>query len=435
MAYRRRSFRGIRVGTGYARAAVATKSKRLTLRQKAIKAKAKRMRVYKRKPYSTYKRNPLSVNVPDRGSQIDGAGVDNTHTKVYCPLTKGKPNRLPYLKKLVIANENKTCLRYSNIRKFENVDVAPSYPVSSEVGGGAYWMYYWNNGTAGGNVLTVPLYLFDVTSVNNLKSSTAARYNPAWRLRLQTANDPYTIAWEHVGNQDGSGNELIGSSGWLNEDASTTSQVGVTGQVPGRRCMLDWVHAKLLCYGAGKRTTRWKISFVQFTEDWLHPEFQYSGTTLPSSTVYPYQSAAAQFWSAYVASCTGNPIETQIGYDPKKIKVLKEFNFTMQPQTTIETDASVGHSKAMDIFMPMNRVCTYDWDLHKTVGTNELAAGNFAQRLGDFNQTVHPRARIYMMVTADSKTFTDVNLGTVPTVDYTPSFDLNLRKRITVLGS
>lgn len=372
-----------------------------------------------------------SVNVSDRGTEINPAGVTTTFNKYTVRATRTRPNSTRYLNKLVKANENKEIWRWSNLRNFENISVVPSNNVATEVGGGAYWLYNYNNGLAGGNVHYLPLNMFDVTSLVNPINGTSVSVNPSWRLRINNSNTAAAPMWMQLTNQDESGNDLAGNSSWRVVDSSQTSQVG-TG--PKRRCMLDWVRAKMVLYGAYNQVTKFKIMFVQLKEDWLHPDFVYDAPGLPNNLSNPYAQQAAQFWRAFTASFSQHPANSVVGYNPKYMKIIKQFNFVLQQNNSTDTyQGSIGHNKVMDIFMPLNRVCKYDWLRNTSAGITDYKAAGYDHYNGNLSTTVHPKARIYMIVMASNWVFVDAQSGGVPQVSNTPSFDLNLTKRITLL--
>lgn len=400
------------------------------LRKKYTDARSKRYR-----SRSRFRRNVRrSVTVSDRGTEIVPAGVTTTFNKYTVRASRTRPNSGRYLRKLVKANEAKEIFRFSNMRPFENIAEAPSFPVSGEVGGGAYWLYNYNNGSGGGNMHYMPLTMFDVTSLPNVLAGSNAVCNPSWRLRINTSNSASSPGWEQLPNQDTAGVEYTSTqSGWRTVDSSNTSQTGTGAK---RRCMLDWVRAKMVLYGATAQVTKFKIMFIQIKEDWLHPDFVMNSGQLPNSADHPYSQQAAQFWRAFTASFTQHPANSVVGYNPKYIKIIKQFNFVLQERNSLDAyTPEIGHSKVMDIFMPMNRVCKYDWLRNTRFGNTDFLAAAYDTYNGDLANTVHPKARIYMVVMASNWRFVDFNQGGVPSRDYTPSFDINLMKRVTLLDS
>lgn len=49
----------------------------------------------------------------------------------------------------------------------------------------------------------------------------------------------------------------------------TDSGAGRDVQGPGRRDIMSWLDARLLCVGASTLATTYRISFIELLEDWL----------------------------------------------------------------------------------------------------------------------------------------------------------------------
>jgi len=111
-----------------------------------------------------------------------------------------------------------------------------------------------------------------------------------------------------------------------------------------------------------------------------------------------------------------NPIETTQALGFKGIKILNSETFIMNPKES--TEATSTHYKQIDIFKWMNRKCTYNWNQDIGTGTSTDVPGF---NLGETSTTVHPKARIFLMISGQS------GLSAADTSTLHPSYDLVIR--------
>lgn len=370
--------------------------------------------------------------VPKKGKLVDtdriqqdiGAGGELTKEHV----TIGRRKKL-HLKgvarKMIIGAENTQILRFGGLQPFMNVTYAPANAKKTEVGGGAYWLQNFFNGVSG---LYQPCHVYDITSLANVINGTYSAASPGWVMKFVTTN-PGTVPisavlFDNLYGNYGSGTSLNSSSTWQAED--TAAGANAPGSQPLRRCLQDWTQAKLLCYGAAKQATNFVIEFIQLKEDWLHPEFCSINTTQIAAD---YLNAQIAFWEHYVKSSVSHPIATSSPLKRNMFKVLKTIRFTLNPRLSTETDANVGHCKQINVFYHMNRLCKYDW-AENGIEANINLASAYAQNAGALQNVVHPRARIYMTIRATNTNYVN---NVAPSTDYTPSYDIVLRKKFTTL--
>lgn len=371
-----------------------------------------------------------------RGGELStdmGSGAE--YTKMRMKYGKGRGN--PSVRKLVRTTTNRTSYRFQAINPYYNISVAPINGLTSvtAVGGGAY--YLWNNNATDTLIQTCPLILFDITSQINSNNGITQYPNVAYQLNfgMSTAGvggRPLTQAWT-VLPTDLADTTGLGSTWQIeNSTAAATSTI-----VPRRKTIIKNVYAKLLTYGATNSATKFKISLIQLKQDYMHP--LESNTSIPTDDE---KNTNIGFWEYMTKQQIAHPLDVLDSRYKRFVKVLKTQEFITQPRLTTESDANIGHMKELNFFMPINRTCTYDWEMNNNgIGQNDklLNFNTFQSNISSLSTYVVPKARIYMMVQA---TNVQVLSGTtaVPYVgpplpkDTTPSFDIVLRKSILDLS-
>lgn len=387
----------------------------------ASTTRAARSLVSKGTSYLKKKFTPRSTAV----SSGNTAPGDSQLSKISLKIGGGKPSN--NLAKLVRASTQATIYRCSAIAPFMNTTVAPANAITTEVGGGAYWLY--NVANNANTQYYAPLYMFDCTSLNNYIAGSVANYNPVWRLAFTGGGGtPSDMLWEQKTSQNPGG--TYGNTKWELESSPGSTNSAMSS--PYRRCLQDYISAKLLCYGAAKQATEFCIEFIQLKHDWLHPEFIYTGGgTLNNinTSGAKYKDGHISFWESYVKQYIGHPIDTIKPMHKKLYKVIKRVKFVLNPKESVETDANVGHSKQVNLFYRTNKTLKFDWSEFQ-LDTN-LTGQTYVYDNGTVNNTVPPRSRIYMTVRATNTN--KVTLPSVPSVDYTPSFDLVLRHKVSMV--
>jgi hypothetical protein len=70
-------------------------------------------------------------------------------------------------------------------------------------------------------------------------------------------------------------------------------------------------------------------------------------------------AAGISFWEAMVKTQIAHPINNMTPKFNTQVKYVKRISFILQPRLTNESDANVGHSRQVNLYIPMNRVCMY----------------------------------------------------------------------------
>jgi len=191
----------------------------------------------------------------------------------------------------------------------------------------------------------------------------------------------------------------------------------------------------MLCYGAKTYSTRFKVQVVQITEDDFHPlEISSIDASLPAPTAaWDDISAPINFWQGMSSASYKHPISVVSTDYKKNLKVLKEFNFIIDPTTTIEERADVGHSKALNIFVPMYRANNYN-SKAQAIDASLADADNFGTDFEKNEAYLKPRARIYLIVQATNPYTKNATSLVVPSPENTPSYDIVIRNKFSQLS-
>lgn len=257
----------------------------------------------------------------------------------------------------------------------------------------------------GSNPYLVPCHLFDLTSTMNIQGSSITNSMPWVAPRFSNANDTGVLAWD----------KRVASEGqnWALTQSARTNLAG--DSYPGAECTLDWVQAKILCYCPSALVCKWTIQIVQFKDMRI----------VPDETVTPFTTA---FWQSVVKAYAFSPLESGSVNYRKYMRVLHSQSFIIEPKEDSEV-GQLNHYRQINLFKRFGRNCRYDWGqsdpMNMNIEETQVNVGN--QNLN----TVHPRARIYLMIRAQSQ---NVATGSFD-ISRHPSYDIVLRKKQTQLAS
>lgn len=386
---------------------------------------------FKRKPnFTPLRKKYATPRVPFKFNKGSGQtyGVDTAHGTSFLRATCGlgaKPQPKPqnnYITKLVKANVQKSIWRWSGISYYNNLTVPPLNQITTETGGGAYWLH--NKVDSIGNRF-VPVHLYDLTAYPNTIAGGFSNVNPTYQLTFSSSNNP---AFYGLVNQDREGTTADGK--WQQE--SMPDIFGSNSSLlPQRRTLLENINLKMLAYGAKGNACNYQIDFVQFTDEIVDPLF-----ISVNGVVGRDLEAARAFWQQICKPFCSHPISDQSPmYKTQKfMKTLKSYKFTMQGVNTDEANALIPHQKNIKLYMPLNRILKYDWRETDTTALGDLVdPGAYTQNLGRTTNWVEPKARIYMMIRA----FNHVQVAYTPgvsTIDITPSYDINIHSSLQNIG-
>nr|QTE03353.1 MAG: capsid protein [Emberiza rustica CRESS-DNA-virus sp.] len=319
-----------------------------------------------------------------RASRVTQVGRRMTASKKTMMLTRANLERLVY--------------RWNGVKAFN--------------GNGYYWM---SNKTIDANTRALPLYLFDLTSVNNISAGTSIKAIPM--LQLQQDNVAGAMAFTQVQGLKGDGATLTSN---LNVEVQTAvgTGTGLNLPAPYTKSVLESASIKLNCWGAVSKSTRWQLSVVRFSDQDL----------VPTHGTYAVDLAAANtkrsdLFQSLIKSLTFNPISTSGGSFNKRMKVIKSMMFTIEPQQTTDsdTDPSV---KSVSWTLKLNKLLDFTERaevLANITDTNDQA--DYVEQTGAvIKAQIKPTSRLYLMIRS-----TNYGLDATESNVLTPSFDLSIK--------
>lgn len=170
-------------------------------------------------------------------------------------------------------------------------------------------------------------------------------------------------------------------------------------------------------WGMKNYPTGYTIQLVQLNED-----------VVPTENV-EVTGTAIEFYDMLLKKYAFNPLATMNTAFNKKMKVLKEHKYMIDPTSTTESD-SRPHCKVLKLFYEFNRKCNFDWSNTGTVGTTaagfESSQWNQDAAQGN-NMRVHPNARMYLMIRATNFEQQADTISVSST--NTPSFTIDVRSK------
>lgn len=299
-------------------------------------------------------------------------------------------------------------------------------------------------GDAGSTFYRYPVYLWDLTCVNNQvnRPDTGALelcYPVVGRRLCQrndTTNNRYNFFTESQLGRDSDDN--ADSAYWQLEETSTS----VTST--GTRAMINWCDIRMLIYGATDRPSRVRVDLVQFEEDEACPLGSYftaGGTNFvqneePDAVVVnsTEEKPWNDMWSNWTAPLVGNPITHRGSGKKHPIKVKYSKTFEFQPIDNGERDTR-GHMREFHLRYNMDKVHSY------TEGGEKEQANGIPDVLPEerynpnewsvMDRTLNScftagRGRTYLVVSGVT-----MGRGAQPngSIDIAPSFDLIIRRK------
>lgn len=237
----------------------------------------------------------------------------------------------------------------------------------------------------------VPLNLWELTSSPNIVNGTitypAIRWAPVFSTPLSSA----TLSWTNDGTLS------------IENADNATSYVQ---NMPSGSSHLNWVKAKMLFYAPTTVPCRFQIDIVQFKDTRLVPD--------ASTGISDF---ARSFYQAMVKRFAFSPLEDGDTKYQKYMKVLYTNSFILNPKESTESVNTI--LRQVDIFLRLNRRCTYDWEDND--GMNVLTLDGQTNTGVNNKLQVHPRARIFMIIRAQAQN------STAYSATVHPSYELVLK--------
>lgn len=300
---------------------------------------------------------------------------------------------------------------------------------NSASGSGAYPLNYAANAAPESEF---PVYLWDLTVAQQQIIGGVVQFGvPASRLYRNTAGHYNT---NRIFGRDA--DNTVDSSIWVIERNS-----GVTNTKEYSVGLIENVSIKLLLYGARKFPSKVTISLVSFAEGYTPNAWVVTTNINNPPTVDEQEPSVADpdevlndwnaMWQSYTAPLIGNPISTRPGTTRNLMKIHKSKTYDFQPKLSTELDAT-GDQVAVYFDYKMNKRVDYTRAQFSTdVGVSEELDPNEWGIKQDQELQVHarPEQRMFLMVTG----MTPLNTNGVANgaIDYAPSFDICIRRKIS----
>lgn len=280
----------------------------------------------------------------------------------------------------------------------------------SAYGGVSGPLIFPNFQTGAGATKLAPCTLIDLSSVPNINGSTYNSPQTTWNINFTDETATSNVVF------------VPATSGWqfANLDTSTGG-TSIVGTVPKNQDYLKWCKINFLFYTPLLIPTKISVQIVQFKDPRL----------IPQGTVYPAASETVSspgfvtdFWQSYVKDYMFNPITPSSGVNMKKwLKVLHSDTFILNPKDTDETANT--RYKIHKIFKNFNRSQKYNWESSDRVN---LDSNDLPIRTGDNDVTVHPRARVYLVIRALSAEQENATYPPATWYNKWPSADIYIEK-------
>lgn len=274
-----------------------------------------------------------------------------------------------------------------------------------------------------GGPYIVPCHVYDLTACRNTYNGTT--YNAQCGYAPVFSNNTATgsVRWQTLGN-------AVNVINIPNTSVSTASLVG-------QRSILRSIKAKMLFYCPTTIPTRVLVQIVQFTDQRLCPrvsgatveglaDYQSPGYLLPSGLAEYQDDFTSGFWRDMVHPFAKNPTCQVSSGSNKYMKTLFSHSFIMNPKESTEATATKYHQ--LDIFHRLNRTCNYQWDDPSSYAPQTDDATG--QVVANTRCTVHPRARLFLIVRAISGYSATAHSTTIH-----PSYDITMRMHHDDMGA
>lgn len=242
--------------------------------------------------------------------------------------------------------------------------------------------------------MVYPCHAFDLTSCQNTSGVVTSNYAPGLgmgRVNIYD-NNVNNLGFFNILPTQSNGGVTQNDGLWRVESISAPNISG--GCVPGAKSILEWVDIRLILYGRAANYTKYVVELVQFDMDHCSDAVR----TLRTSSQGRNQE---EFNEYLVKPYISNPILTNNTALRKYMKVLYHKEINIQPKDADYSNVQP-NAKEIRIFKWMNRLCRYNWDIID--GTNNLPLEDMTwrQTQGTYRNTVHPKARIFLMIRAQS---------------------------------
>jgi hypothetical protein len=315
-----------------------------------------------------------------------------------------KSNHKVYMQKyklgrIVHATTNRVIDRYQNISNFDtNV--------------GAVWCANYKSNAW----VHMPMLILDLGSIEQGApegGGPAALFNPHWTSI--GADSPIQFMPIEGTNPDGTKN---GRYKFQHENDSDEA-----GEYSHATAVLDWVNLRMNLYGQRKRTTKFLVSIVQFTQD-ENDIHEGSGSNIDKRALFQYLERPFIY-----SNLQQDSVKKKTG-----IKIIKEFTYNVAPMTSIDLNTATGNIHEANIFVKINKRMDYQYTKGDAqMLPHDVADGQdyteFVGHPNSIHRNPKPRQNVYVFIRAFAPVRKDVTDGL--TADDCPSIDIIARRCMT----
>lgn len=307
------------------------------------------------------------------------------YTRQSVSMGKKKPKTLAQVSKFVKSNISQRVLSHRNYSQFGG-------------SGGALALLNTSTTSTTGS-LSLPLHLWELNASPNVVNGVATNPTIMWTPQFSDPTSTGTLSW----------NKPAITLALENADAPTNAY----DNYPMGGDVMDWFKAKMIFYCPTTLPCRYQIDVVQIKDTRLVPDTANTG------------AFAAAFYQAMSKRFAYSPLEEGDSRYQKYLKVLYTTTFILNPKESTEAVNTI--YREVNIFMRTNRRCTYDWEDQDQMAM--LSQEGQTNTDTNLKTSVHPRARIFLMIRAQSKNGTAYS----PTIH--PSYDIVLKTAHSQLSS
>lgn len=314
-------------------------------------------------------------------------------------------------------------------------------PTSNDAG--AFPLSYWN--ITGGTVLkTFPLYMMDLTCINQSVNGILGNALPCpmMRLRKDIAGAGQAEVYRFVAIP-GRNAQVVDGPMWTYQTVEGRA-IGPIQDSGIKKALIGHIDIGMVITGATRFASDVIVSLIQFTDENYSPPLL--TTNLPTNPSPPIvvqedlvpshvldEKEHDDFYTNLVDHLVINPLnDKNYRNQGPKFKTLYTKKFKFNPTMTVESNAD-GHDAVFKLRYNMNKVVSYDLSPYSTndVENNALDNPNLEQETATVETlypNCHKKGRVYLMIRGTAPRIVEEEaLGTALTENFC-SFDLKVHR-------
>lgn len=273
--------------------------------------------------------------------------------------------------------------------------------------------FFWCNKVLSDVYEKMPLYMFDLTCVNNVVNGSITAGIPCYRPKIAAGGN---FTWDIVPGlkQDGASTNTL-----IDERVVSSSTLA---DYPHEKSRLLWNDVRLNLYGATTKAIKWTIQVVKLLDDCLDPQKWNADPSTVGADTYSYQKHNT-FYQGLLKPEVYNPLALTSAGQLRRYKVLKTYTTIIQPTSTTESDANP-HTKILKWFMRWDRDISYSQRGGFLTSSADFGLdADFVQEINQASPYANPKTKIWLMIRCN-----DYNVATAAeSSTIHGSFDMTIR--------